>query len=196
FVIGVLPQFNLFSSTRPWGEGLGRAARNGVRLVAFGFPEPETLSPFMFYAGQRILAVNPGREVEALLAKGAVCVLVRRDAYARLGPSVRELPSTFGMAGGLCFVLVSACIGECPEVDLTRPVKLGASAKPRSQGEVFRTIAQHVGIHRRDVAAVFHVMGSLIKADLSRSGSGVFKVPGLMRITVKRKPATKERQGI
>ena len=82
------------------------------------------------------------------------------------------------------------------KLDLTRPVKLGASAKPRSQGEVFRTIAQHVGIHRRDVAAVFHVMGSLIKADLSRSGSGVFKVPGLMRITVKRKPATKERQGI
>jgi len=116
-VIGVLPQFNLFSSTRPWGEGLGRAARNGVRLVAFGFPKPETLSPFMFYAGQRILAVNPGREVEALLAKGAVCVLVRRDAYARLGPSVRELPSTFGMAGGLRFVLVSARSGECPQVE-------------------------------------------------------------------------------
>src|SRR5206468_7424809 len=30
-VIGVLPQFDLFSSTRPWGEGLGRAARSGVR---------------------------------------------------------------------------------------------------------------------------------------------------------------------
>ena len=32
--------------------------------------------------------------------------------------------------------------------------------------------------------------------DLSKNGSGVFAVPGLMRITVKRKPATKERQGI
>ena len=82
------------------------------------------------------------------------------------------------------------------KLDLTKPVKVGASSKPRSQGEVFRTIAQHVGIHRRDVAAAFHVMGSIIKADLSKSGSGVFKVPGLMRITVKRKPATKERQGI
>ena len=81
------------------------------------------------------------------------------------------------------------------KLDLTKPVKVGASSKPRSQGEVFRTIAQHVGIHRRDVAAAFHVMGSIIKADLSKS-SGVFKVPGLMRITVKRKPATKERMGI
>jgi nucleoid DNA-binding protein len=82
------------------------------------------------------------------------------------------------------------------KLDLKKPVKVGAAAKPRSQGEVFGAIAQHVGIHRRDVAAVFHVMGSLIKADLSKNGSGVFKVPGLMRITVTRKPATKERQGI
>jgi hypothetical protein len=46
------------------------------------------------------------------------------------------------------------------KLDLTKPVKVGA-AKPRSKSEVFGTIAQHVGIHRRDVAAVFHVMGSL-----------------------------------
>ena len=82
------------------------------------------------------------------------------------------------------------------KLDLTKPVKVSAAAKPRSKSEVFGTIAQHVGIHRRDVAAAFHVMGSIIKADLSKSGSGIFKVPGLMRITVKRKPATKERQGI
>ena len=39
-------------------------------------------------------------------------------------------------------------------------------------------------------------MGSMIKADLSKAGSGIFTVPGLMRITVKRKPATKARPGI
>ncbi len=82
------------------------------------------------------------------------------------------------------------------KLHLAKPVKIGAAAKPRSKGEVLRTIAEHVGIHRRDVAAVFHVMGSMIKVDLSKSGSGVFKVPGLMRVTVKRKPATKERKGI
>ena len=80
--------------------------------------------------------------------------------------------------------------------DLTEPVKVGAAGKPRSKGELFGTIAQHVGLHRRDVAAVFHVMGSVIKTDLSKNGSGVFKVPGLMRITVKRKPATKAHMGI
>ena len=82
------------------------------------------------------------------------------------------------------------------KVDLTKPLKIGASSKPRSKGEIYRTIAQHVGIHHRDVAAVLHAMGGMIRADLSKNGSGVFKVPGLMRITVKRKPATKARMGI
>ena len=82
------------------------------------------------------------------------------------------------------------------KLDLTKPVKVSASAKPRSKGEVFATIAQHVRIHRRDVAAVLHVMGSIIKADLAKGGPGVFKVPGLMRVTVQRKPATKARLGI
>jgi len=82
------------------------------------------------------------------------------------------------------------------KLDLSKPVKVAAASKPRSKGDVFRTIAEHVGVQRRDVAGVFHVLGSLIKADLAKAGSGVFKVPGLMRITVKRKPATPARQGI
>jgi nucleoid DNA-binding protein len=81
-------------------------------------------------------------------------------------------------------------------LDLTKPVKVAASAKARTKGGFFQTIADHVGIHRRDVAGVFHVMGSMIRSDLSKSGSGMFTVPGLMRITVKRKPATKARPGI
>jgi nucleoid DNA-binding protein len=82
------------------------------------------------------------------------------------------------------------------KLDLNKPVKIAAAAKPRSKGDVFRTIAEHVGVHRRDVAGVFHALAHMIKADLSKNGAGVFKVPGLMRITVKRKPATKAREGI
>jgi nucleoid DNA-binding protein len=81
-------------------------------------------------------------------------------------------------------------------LDLTKPLKVTAAATARSKSDVFSTIADHAGLHRRDVAAVFHALGSLIKADLSKSGAGVFKVPGMMRITVARKPATKARMGI
>jgi nucleoid DNA-binding protein len=82
------------------------------------------------------------------------------------------------------------------KVNLTKPLKASASSKARSKGEVFRAIAELSGVHRRDAAAVLHAMGALIKADLSKSGSGVFKVPGLLRVVVKRKPATKAHMGI
>jgi len=82
------------------------------------------------------------------------------------------------------------------KIDLSKPLKTSAASKARSKGDVFRTIGELVGVHRRDVAAVFAGLGALIKADLGKAGSGAFKVPGLMRITVKRKPATKARMGI
>ena len=82
------------------------------------------------------------------------------------------------------------------KLDLTKPVKIAPSAKARTKSGFFQTIADHVGISRREVAGVLHVMGSMIKSDLSKNGSGVFTLPGLLRITAKRKPATKARQGI
>ena len=82
------------------------------------------------------------------------------------------------------------------KLDLKKPVKVAASKKPRSKSDVYSTVAQHAGIHRRDVAAVFHALAGMIKADLSKSGPGIFNVPSMMRITLKRKPATKARMGI
>jgi nucleoid DNA-binding protein len=83
-----------------------------------------------------------------------------------------------------------------PKLDLSKPVKVKASNKARSKSEVYSTISEHVGISRQQVAGVFHVLGSIIKSDLSKGGTGVSSVPGLARIRVTRKPATKERQGI
>ena len=82
------------------------------------------------------------------------------------------------------------------KLDLTKPVKVSAAGSLRSKGDVYGTIAEKVGINRREVAGVFHVMAGIIRADLSKGGPGVFKVPGLMKITVQRKPATKARMGI
>jgi nucleoid DNA-binding protein len=70
-----------------------------------------------------------------------------------------------------------------------------AASKPRTKSEIYTSLAQDVGLTRRQVAAVFDGLGGLIKKDLSR-GPGVFTVPGLMKITVQKKPATKARKGI
>lgn len=85
---------------------------------------------------------------------------------------------------------------SAPKLDLSKPVKVAGAKGPRTKGDVYNTIAEHVGINRRDVAGVFHVLSSIIRSDLSKAGPGVVKLAGLMRITVQRKPATKARMGI
>jgi nucleoid DNA-binding protein len=66
--------------------------------------------------------------------------------------------------------------------------------KARTKSEVYGYLAEKAGLTRKQVGVVFDDMAGLIKKDLK--GAGVFTVPGLMKITVQRKPATKARKGI
>ena len=78
-----------------------------------------------------------------------------------------------------------------------KPARItSAKGKPRTKSEVLGTIADHVGISKKEVAGVFDVMSQMIKADLKKGAAGAFTVPGLMKVTVVRKPATKARKGI
>ncbi|MEM1165458.1 MAG: HU family DNA-binding protein [Planctomycetota bacterium] len=78
-----------------------------------------------------------------------------------------------------------------------KPTKItGAKGKARTKSEVYTILAEHAGISKREVAAVFDTMGELIAADLKKGNIGVFNVPGMMKVTVQRKPATKARKGI
>lgn len=66
-----------------------------------------------------------------------------------------------------------------------------AANKPRSKSEIYKALAEEAGLTRRQVSQVFDGLANLIKKDLR--GPGVFNVPGLMKITVLKKPATKAR---
>lgn len=77
-----------------------------------------------------------------------------------------------------------------------KPLKAPKAEKPRSKAEVYSLISEHTGVTKKEVGYVFDAMGEIIKKDLSKTGPGEFKVPGMMKITVQRKPATKARKGI
>ena len=49
---------------------------------------------------------------------------------------------------------------------------------------------------RKQVAGLFDGLAGMIKKDLGKRGPGTFTVPGLMKIKVVRKPATKARKGV
>jgi len=70
-----------------------------------------------------------------------------------------------------------------------KPSKIAGAPKPRSKGDIYRTIAEHTGISRKQAAGVFDIMSRMIAADLGKGTD--FNVPGLMKVRVIKKPATK-----
>lgn len=78
-----------------------------------------------------------------------------------------------------------------------KPTRIvAAKEKPRTKSEVLTIISEHVGISKKEAAQVFEVMGEMIEKDLKKGACGAFNVPGMMKVTVQRKPATKARKGI
>ena len=73
--------------------------------------------------------------------------------------------------------------------------KQGAKKAP-SKSEVFTAIAEATGVSRKQVAAVFAALADQIGKSIGKKGVGQFTIPGLAKVTVVRKPATKERPGI
>jgi len=74
--------------------------------------------------------------------------------------------------------------------------KKAAAKKASTKSEILTFISEKTDLTKKDVSAVFDAMGSMIKRDLKKNGPGIFTVPGLMKVKVVRKPATKARKGI
>ena len=73
----------------------------------------------------------------------------------------------------------------------------GNTKKPPTKSEIYTTIADDTGLTKKDVAAVFESLSGQIKKNLGgRGGPGLFTVPGLLKMRVVKKPATKARKGI
>ena len=67
---------------------------------------------------------------------------------------------------------------------------------PLTKSQIVRTIAEDTGLSRRDVAAVLKSLGELIRAHVKPRSCGLFRLPGMLRISVVRKPAAKTRKGV
>ncbi len=74
--------------------------------------------------------------------------------------------------------------------------KKNVAKKPMTKSELVSGIADATGLTKKDIISVFEAMAAQIKKSLGQSGAGAYTVPGLMKLVVKRKPATKARKGI
>ena len=73
---------------------------------------------------------------------------------------------------------------------------MATQTKAFTKSEILTNIAEETALSRKQVSSVFDSLANQIKSAVSKKGPGVFAVPGLMKITIKNKPATKARKGI
>ena len=71
---------------------------------------------------------------------------------------------------------------------------MASNARAPSKSEVVAQLCKDAELSRKQVAAVFESLSGIIKKSLR--GAGMFTLPGLLRMKVVKKPATKARQGI
>lgn len=74
--------------------------------------------------------------------------------------------------------------------------KAAATKKPLTKTELLAELAERTELSKKEVAAVFEELGDVIGRELGKKGPGAVNIPGLMKIKVQRKPATKARKGI
>jgi nucleoid DNA-binding protein len=74
--------------------------------------------------------------------------------------------------------------------------KVPAVKAPMKKTAILNEITTSTGLTKKQVSSVFEELEILIERHIKKGATGQFIMPGLMKIEVKRKPATKARKGI
>lgn len=74
--------------------------------------------------------------------------------------------------------------------------KLTAIREPFTKARLFAEISDDTGLPKKEVAAVFDSLASVMHRHLKKRGAGTFTLPGLAKFVVQTKKATKARKGI
>ena len=74
--------------------------------------------------------------------------------------------------------------------------KKTTTRKPPTKTQILAHIADETGLARKDVSAVMDSLAGLIEKNIKPRSVGMFSVPGLMKIKIVKKKATRERKGI
>ncbi|HEY2158667.1 MAG TPA: HU family DNA-binding protein [Isosphaeraceae bacterium] len=74
----------------------------------------------------------------------------------------------------------------------------GGASRPKAatKADIYAAIAEKTSLSKKEVAAVFDSLAELVERELGKKGPGLFQLPGLLKLKVVRKPATKAKPGI
>ena len=74
--------------------------------------------------------------------------------------------------------------------------KSPAVKAPMKKTAILNEITTNTGLTKKQVSSVLDELEILVERHIKKRATGQFTLPGLMKIEVKRKPATKARKGI
>ena len=73
--------------------------------------------------------------------------------------------------------------------------KITAVKEPMTKSAIINELTQNSQLNRKQVSSVLDELAILIERHIKKRSPGQFILPGLMKIEVKKKPATKKREG-
>jgi nucleoid DNA-binding protein len=76
------------------------------------------------------------------------------------------------------------------------PATVKAIAERQNKTQMVQQIADSTELSKRQVQAVLDELTNIIEGHIKKKGIGEFVLPGLLKITTVKKPATKARKGI
>ena len=74
--------------------------------------------------------------------------------------------------------------------------KIKVIKEPMTKSALYTELADRTELKKKEIVAVFEELADIINGHVRKNGAGVFTMPGLMKVKVVRKPATKARPGI
>ncbi len=74
--------------------------------------------------------------------------------------------------------------------------KITAIKNAYTKSQLYAQLVERTGLTRKDITAVFDSLNDIIEGHIKSRGAGEFKVPGLLKIKVNKKPATKARKNV
>lgn len=77
----------------------------------------------------------------------------------------------------------------------TKKVTMPVVKDPLTKGGIVKALMDMTTLSRKDIAAVLDGIGTLIELHVKSRGPGKFVMPGLMKVSVVKKPATPARKG-
>lgn len=74
--------------------------------------------------------------------------------------------------------------------------RIPAVKAPMKKTAILNELTASTGLTKKQVSSVFDGLEVLVERHIKKGAAGQFTLPGLMKVEVKRKPATKARKGI